>query len=302
MRPGALGNPFPIALGDSRDMVCDAVDTLLQDGRSVTDVHQAMGLQAQPRPHQGMWGALRTLRKRFLEGDSFRLVCVCTPARCHGDSIIRLVVGNQLAGDRPTRDLRSVLGRARDGYTGRATVGRRRPGSTTDAVLAVITNGTADHEGVVLVNPFVMDRDHRAFTFWLEGDDDAATVASVHNARLGVAGTGLDRAKMDDNLQGLLQSARRGKDIVVWEADQHEGGCDRVVTTWLRSRIRQVPELQDRCVDWAVTEALGLRLSEREAVGAFRSWRMTARTSPGMQELQVDGGVPATLERWGDRS
>ena len=88
-RGGALGNPFPIAEGDSRDAVCDAWHMILFDGLNVEEARHARGLRAEPRVHGGRQEALRALRRRVANGGPLRLVCVCWPRRCHGLSIMQ---------------------------------------------------------------------------------------------------------------------------------------------------------------------------------------------------------------------
>ena len=90
-RGGALGNPFPMGEGDSRDAVCDAWHLLLFDGLSIDEARSACGLRATPRGGGGLHEALRALERRVARGGSHRLVCTCWPKRCHGLSILQYI-------------------------------------------------------------------------------------------------------------------------------------------------------------------------------------------------------------------
>ena len=68
MRPGKWGNPFAIGRdGGSRAVVCDMYDVwILNETTLLKDLHELRGKD---------------------------LLCCCKPARCHGDTLLRLANG-----------------------------------------------------------------------------------------------------------------------------------------------------------------------------------------------------------------
>lgn len=80
-RGSVFGNPFPIKDNDTRDVVCDKYESLIRK-----EWKDALKGNVSPRIQ-----AINELSYRVRNGERITLVCFCSPKRCHGDFIKRVV-------------------------------------------------------------------------------------------------------------------------------------------------------------------------------------------------------------------
>lgn len=73
-----LGNPWPITYTDSRDCVCDKYDVWLEE--KVKDKSSSQ------------YKEMAKLYCYIMSGVNINLQCFCTPNRCHGETIVRILM------------------------------------------------------------------------------------------------------------------------------------------------------------------------------------------------------------------
>jgi hypothetical protein len=82
-RPSALGNPYPMSTEHTRKVVCELYHRWLWKQMQIA--------WREPDTQNSVWNELKRIALLVKSGKNVRLICFCSPAACHGNSIVKAV-------------------------------------------------------------------------------------------------------------------------------------------------------------------------------------------------------------------